>query len=120
MPRSFFHLHVPDISGQQNIPRGDDEKLGTSKDGTIEKIASDSPELAKVTSPLGTLPFFHPTHAHLHVHSWKLDWSSRDHRKGRHPVEHNKRRPINTFLRIEYWNISWWVAFVLLRAFELC
>ena len=115
MPRSsFFHLHFPDLFVPADSSREVTEKLPTetSKVGVIEKITSDDPELEKVTSPIGAFPFFHPTHAHLHVHSQKLDWYSRDHRKGRHPVEHNKRRNINTFLRIEYWNISWWVAFV--------
>ena len=64
------------------------------------------------SSPSGTLPWLLPTHAHFHVGGKKLQWNSRDHRKGRHPVEDGKRRRISRFFWIEWWNISWWVAFV--------
>lgn len=65
-----------------------------------------------VTSPRGTLPFLLPTQAHVHFASQKLDWNSRDHRKGRHPLPAGQRRHISTILGLEWWNISWWVAFV--------
>jgi len=125
--RHTFHLHLPDWSVHNLPSSGTPEKLpfeekieeklpiqgaNGSKSGDIEKVVSDSPSLEKVTSPRGVFSFLHPTHAHLHIHSLKFDWYSRDHRKGRHPVEHGKRRPITVILRIEYWNISWWVAFV--------
>lgn len=111
MSRSIFHLHLPIHAHRDDSHGHIEEQL--LQNGDIEKISSvESPHLAKVTSPNGVFPFFRPTRVHLHIHSLKLDWSSRDHRKGRHPVEHGKRRTINTFLRIEYWNISWWVAFV--------
>jgi hypothetical protein len=69
-------------------------------------------DLSRVRSATGTFPFLRPTHAHFHVGGQKLDWNSRDHRKGRHPVRNGERRRISTFLRLEWWNISWWVAVV--------
>jgi len=79
--------------------------------------SSVGPKLTRdITHPTGTFSFFHPTHAHLHVDSKRLNWTSRDHRKGRHPIETGKRRRISRFFGIEWWNISWWVAFV----FFLC
>jgi len=128
MPRKHnFHLHLPDWSVHKLPSSGTEEKLPLEvevdekhpieepiplKSGDIEKVVSDSPSLEKVTSPEGVFSFLYPTRAHLHIHSLKFDWYSRDHRKGRHPVEHGKRRPITVLLRLEYWNISWWVAFV--------
>lgn len=61
--------------------------------------------------------FLHPTHATLtNNHSW----SSRSHRKGRYvrhtlDTTHKRHHPslwLNLWQlrRIEYWNISWWVA----------
>jgi hypothetical protein len=90
---SSFHLRAPN---------GSDPNLSTN-----------GPELEKtITSPRGTFPFLHPTHAHVHFDARLLDWNSRDHRKGRHPLEHGQRRRIRTILRLEWWNISWWVAVV--------
>ena len=66
----------------------------------------------EITSARGTLPFLRPTHAHVHFDSQKLDWNSRDHRKGRHPLPQGQRRRISTVLKLEWWNISWWVALV--------
>jgi hypothetical protein len=81
-------------------------------DSVQKSTGTEEPIHKSITSPRGTLPFLRPTHAHVHFDNQKLDWNSRDHRKGRHPLEHNKRRRISTILRLEWWNISWWVAFV--------
>ena len=81
-------------------------------DSVQKSTGTEEPIHKSITSPRGTLPFLRPTHAHVHFDNQKLDWNSRDHRKGRHPLEHNKRRHISTILRLEWWNISWWVAFV--------
>ncbi|KAK7046904.1 hypothetical protein R3P38DRAFT_89014 [Favolaschia claudopus] len=66
--------------------------------------------------------FIHPTHATLHAAAVEkpLKWTSRDHRKQRHlsedPRSGRTRRRVDTWQklanmgRIEYWNISWWVA----------
>ena len=78
--------------------------------------STDSSKLSReITSPQGTLSFLRPTHAHVHFNSQKLDWNSRDHRKGRHPLPAGQRRRISTILRLEWWNISWWVALVSLE-----
>ena len=95
LPRSMpssssFHLRVPDPKSSPTGP-------------VLEN---------SVTLPKGIFPFLHPTHAHIHFDTKLLDWNSRDHRKGRHPLEHGQRRRIRTILRIEWWNISWWVAVV--------
>jgi len=63
----------------------------------------------------------HPTHIKLvRDSSEELAWSSRDHRKQRHldtsPRSGNTRNGVTLLQRlghmrrIEYWNISWWVA----------
>ncbi|KAF9457915.1 hypothetical protein BDZ94DRAFT_157835 [Collybia nuda] len=63
----------------------------------------------------------HPTHAHLtKSDDGDLAWTSRDHRKNRHvpasPKSGNARLGTTVLQRfghlgrIEYWNISWWVA----------
>ena len=97
MPHStHFHLLLP-IDTQ------------TANSGAKESV----PHSKSVSTLTGTFPFLHPTHAHIHADFERLDWNSRDHRKGRHPVRTGERRHINTFLRLEYWNISWWVAIVL-------
>jgi hypothetical protein len=80
---------------------------------TPQKTGTEEPIHKSITSPNGTFPFLRPTHAHVHFDNQKLDWNSRDHRKGLHPTQHNERRHISTILRLEWWNISWWVAFVL-------
>ncbi|KAJ7598488.1 hypothetical protein C8J56DRAFT_848328 [Mycena floridula] len=65
--------------------------------------------------------FFHPTHMALSQQDGdNLNWTSRDHRKGRHlarsPHSGQARKSptmiqrIGHMTRIEYWNISWWVA----------
>src|SRR5579859_7315674 len=93
MPLSaHFHHRLPQ---QPSSTNGPGDKLSTT-----------------VTSLQGTLPFLRPTHAHVHLDSQKLDWNSRDHRKGRHPLVQGHRRHISTILRLEWWNISWWVALV--------
>lgn len=67
--------------------------------------------------------FFHPTHAVLsHPNHGELTWSSRAHRKHRyrtHATPSGKPRHGDTpferlwhLTRVEYWNISWWVAIV--------
>lgn len=74
--------------------------------------------------------YFHPTRAKLQwVHSPDdkesiLAWTSRDHRKNRHramtPKSGHSRHGKNVWqrvghmTRVEYWNISWWVAMVCL------
>src|SRR5436305_5785362 len=89
---SSFHLKLPNSNHSAEID--------------LERHVS-------VSSARGSFPFLKPTHAHLHPDiSIKLEWNSRDHRKGRHPLERGQRRRINTFLRLEWWNISWWVAIV--------
>src|SRR5579871_309494 len=62
------------------------------------------------SSPTGAIRFLRPTNAHFHVGGKRLEWTSRDHRKGRHPVAQGERRPISRILGLEWWNISWWVA----------
>ncbi|KAJ7253762.1 hypothetical protein B0H12DRAFT_1116515 [Mycena haematopus] len=64
--------------------------------------------------------FMHPTHATLVAPDQNLAWTSRDHRKNRHLAADPKTgRPrqrtttlqkLGNMRRIEYWNISWWVA----------
>jgi hypothetical protein len=104
MPNSSrLHLRLPTDSATA-MPRSGDALL-------IAKA---------VSSAKGSIPFLHPTHAHIHIDHTRLDWNSRNHRKGRHPAPQGQRRRIHTLLRIEYWNISWWVAVVIssfLRAF---
>ena len=97
---SQFHLRVP----QDPTASADTSKL--------HGVKLKERDLGRVSSPKGTLPFLKPTHAYLHVAGQKLDWNSRDHRKGRHPLQHGQRRRISTFLKLEWWNISWWVAVV--------
>lgn len=93
-----FHLRLPSESASASPRSG--ETLPISK---------------AVSSAKGTVPFLHPTHAHIHLDHTRLDWNSRDHRKGRHPLPQGQRRRIHTILRIEYWNVSWWVAVVIPR-----
>nr|GAT46672.1 predicted protein [Mycena chlorophos] len=75
----------------------------------------------KQHSPHGAFSFLHPTHAVLALSSEKnLAWTSRDHRKHRHVAANPQTgqprhvdgtlRKLWNFRRIEYWNISWWVA----------
>src|SRR5277367_5166320 len=97
---SHFHLRVP------HDPTSD------SKSSSPDLKSSSKTDLGKVTSANGTFPFLKPTVAHFHIGGLELDWNSRDHRKGRHPIRYGTRRRISTFLRIEWWNISWWVAVV--------
>jgi hypothetical protein len=66
--------------------------------------------------------FVHPTHAILVAPNQNLAWTSRDHRKNRHlatdPKTGRPRQRANrlhkfaNMRRIEYWNVSWWVAVV--------
>jgi len=110
-----FHLHIPALKADDGALSGDATKLSETTISTAleDKVESDSPEIHRVTSRRGTIPFLKPTNAHIQLGpSLQLEWYSRDHRKGRHPLRPGERRPITTFLRIEYWNISWWVAFV--------
>lgn len=81
-------------------------------------------ELATNSFPHPIKHAFHPTHANLtHTHGSEVrtqEWTSRHHRKHRHiqvSPRTNKKRHETTLLRkmarlrkIEYWNISWWVA----------
>ena len=118
MPRSsIFHLHIPTLVTHRGLPSDDAKKLSeTTNTAALEgKIGTETPpeDIHRITSRTGTIAFLYPTHAHILVDSkTKLDWYSRDHRKGRHPLKEGERRTINTFLRLEYWNISWWVAMV--------
>jgi len=101
MRRDHFHLALP--SDRMEDPTKPSSSSGDS-DGTATP--------RRISSEKGTLPWMHPTHAHININGQKLEWSSRDHRKGRHPVESGARRKIVNFLRLEWWNVSWWVAFV--------
>ncbi len=68
--------------------------------------------------------FFHPTHAVLHdaESSSSFHWKSRDHRKNRHRARapndkydrrgHGLLERLGHMRRMEYWNVSWWVAMV--------
>ena len=67
--------------------------------------------------------FAHPTRAVLsHSDGIDLEWRSRSHRKHRYrfsgpsPPTRAYQKLLNLF-KVEYWNISWWVAWV--RAFLL-
>lgn len=75
--------------------------------------------------PRNALPghFFHPTRTTLAhtLSAQELAWTSRDHRKNRHyttaPTGYNRHgdslmQKFGHLKRIEYWNISWWVAVV--------
>ncbi|CAK5272160.1 unnamed protein product [Mycena citricolor] len=77
----------------------------------------------KKNTPRGALPFLHPTHATLTSSTGdKLRWTSRDHRKNRHVVSNPRSgqprqakddgmwTKFARMRRVEYWNISWWVA----------
>ena len=118
MPSWFpaFHLHLPALKAYYPgvAAGGATTPSETATSTTLEdKNGGESPAIHRVISHRGTIPFLKPTTAHIYVSpALQLEWYSRDHRKGRHPLRPGERRPITTFLRIEYWNISWWVAFV--------
>jgi hypothetical protein len=64
--------------------------------------------------------FVHPTRALLsHTEGAEREWRSRSHRKHRYrftgdPSKGGLQKFLNMF-KIEYWNISWWVAWVRMR-----
>ncbi|KAJ6491261.1 hypothetical protein C8R47DRAFT_976550 [Mycena vitilis] len=78
------------------------------------------PDVKKHSARSALGSFLHPTHATLSAADRNSEWSSRDHRKNRH-IAANPRtgrprrgagilRKLANMRRIEYWNISWWVA----------
>jgi len=111
-----FHLRIPALDAyypavSARAPTTPSETATST--APEDKSGSGSPAIHRVLSHRGTIPFLKPTTAQIYLSpALQLEWYSRDHRKGRHPLRPGERRPITTFLRIEYWNISWWVAFV--------
>jgi hypothetical protein len=72
-----------------------------------------------LTSPFSD--FMHPTRVMLaHTDGAEQEWRSRSHRKNRYRASvFAERSPLWKFLnlfKIEYWNVSWWVAWVRARA----